>query len=149
MQELVRVYQFRDRDRACYGAVTPNECYALEAVERAGGLSVNALATALGLHKSNASRIVDALELKRFVRRKGDPDDGRAVRIEITAKGAAAHAAIRAGVEARYAEILARIPATARHQLVELVRALGAEAAARIGRGGCGEQATAKGSSCS
>ncbi len=149
MQELVRVYQFRDRDRACYGAVTPNECYALEAVERAGALSVNALASALGLHKSNASRIVDALEAKRFVRRKGDPADGRVVRIEITARGAAAHAAIRAGVEARYAEILARVPAMVRKQLVELVRALGDEAAVRIGRGGGRTTASAKESSCS
>jgi DNA-binding MarR family transcriptional regulator len=136
MQELVRVYQFRDRDRACYGQVTPNECYALEAIEKAGALSVNGLAAALGLHKSNASRIVDALEAKRFARRKSDADDGRAVKVEITAKGVATHAAIRAQVEARYGEILARVPAVARRQLVELVRALGLEAAARIGRRG-------------
>jgi len=50
LQELLRIYQFRDRDRACYGTVTANECYALEAIERAGGgTRVNDLAAALRL----------------------------------------------------------------------------------------------------
>jgi MarR family 2-MHQ and catechol resistance regulon transcriptional repressor len=136
MQELVRIYQFRDRDRACYGRVTPNECYALEAVERAGALSVGELAAALGLHKSNASRIADALVAKRYVSRRADPRDGRGRRLTVTARGAAAHAAIRAGVEERYAELLARFPAEQHGVLVELIRVLGAEAAVRVG-GGC------------
>ena len=149
MQSLVRVYQLRDRDRACYGTVTPNECYALEAVERAGALSVNELAAALGLHKSNASRIADALEAKRFVRRRTDANDGRAWRLEVTAHGSAAHAAIRASIESRYAAILEAVPDATRAALVELVRALGAEAAARIGRPGCGPAEARKESTCS
>ena len=138
MQALVRVYQLRDRDRACYGTITPNECYALEAIERAGALSVNELGVALGLHKSNASRIADALEAKRLVRRRTDANDGRAWRVEITAKGSEAHAAIRTGIERRYAALLDEVPEATRAALVDLVRALGAEAAARIGRPGVG-----------
>jgi len=46
LQALLRVYQFRDRDRACYGDITPHDCYALEAIERAGELLVSRLAAA-------------------------------------------------------------------------------------------------------
>lgn len=153
MQELVRIYQFRDRDRACYGRVTPNECYALEAIERAGGLSVNALAAALGLHKSNASRLADALVAKRYVARRADSRDGRGRRLTITARGAAAHAAIRAAVERRYAELLRDFPQELHGTLVALIRALGTEAAGRIGGGACVGGAplgtTTKGAPCS
>jgi DNA-binding MarR family transcriptional regulator len=133
MQALVRTYQLRDRDRACYGDVTPNECYALEAIERAGRVSVNELAAALGLHKSNASRLADALVDRGLVARRADPRDGRARRLEATPRGIVAHAAIRAGIEKRYRGLLAGVPAASRGALVALVRALTDEAAARIG----------------
>jgi DNA-binding MarR family transcriptional regulator len=132
LQELLRVYQFRDRDRACYGAITPNQCYALEAVERAGGLAMCALASALGLHKSNASRLADSLEEKGFLRREVDPADGRGVRLAITREGRRAHAAIRARVEAAQAEILAGHSAVLRRDVVRLLGELAREAARRI-----------------
>ena len=44
LQRLVRIYQFRDRDAACYGDVSPDECYALEAIEAEGALRVGDLA---------------------------------------------------------------------------------------------------------
>lgn len=138
LQELLRVYQFRDRDRACYGQVTPNECYALEAVKHARELSVNELAAALGLHKSNASRIAEALVAKGLLARRADARDARARRLRVTARGAAAHAAIRRLIVARYEALLAGTPQALRDGLVGLVRALGAEAAARIGPAGAG-----------
>ena len=134
MQALVRVYQFRDRDRGCYGEVTPNECYALEALEASGGATVSALAAALALHKSNASRVVTALVRKGFAARRQDGNDARAVRVAITARGVAVHAAIRRSIERRYVELLRELPRSTRRDLVGLVRALGAEAAERIGR---------------
>ncbi|HSM59421.1 MAG TPA: hypothetical protein VK849_01435, partial [Longimicrobiales bacterium] len=42
--ELVRIIQFRDRDRACCHDVSVSQCYALEAVVDAGPLTVNDLA---------------------------------------------------------------------------------------------------------
>ncbi len=136
MQALVRVYQFRDREASCYGDVSPNECYALEAIEHAGGLSVNGLAAVLGLHKSNSSRIIDGLAARGYVARRADTVDGRAVRVAITPRGAAVHAAIRVSIEARYASLLAPLAPAIRHQLVSLLRSLGEEAAERIGRRG-------------
>jgi DNA-binding MarR family transcriptional regulator len=136
LQELLRIYQFRDRDSTCYGDVTPNECHALEAVERAGGLRVNDLAAALGLHKSNASRIAEGLRRRGLLARRAEKADGRAVQLVATARGRAVHAAIRERVCAAHAVILAAHPAPVRRAFVELLGALAAEAAGRIG-GGC------------
>ncbi len=39
--ELIRVVQFRDRDRACCYDISVSQCYALKAVNDASGLTVN------------------------------------------------------------------------------------------------------------
>src|SRR4026208_275729 len=57
---LVRVYQFRDRDRICCHDVSVTQCYALEALIRRGELTLNELARELYLDKSTASRVGDA-----------------------------------------------------------------------------------------
>ena len=136
LQELLRIYQFRDRDRACYGAITPNECYALEAIERAGALRVNDLAAALGLHKSNASRLATSLVARRLVRRSGDPSDPRAARLAVTDSGRAAHAAVRARVDAAQGAILDGFGPRSRRDFVRLLQQLAAEARGRVGRRG-------------
>jgi DNA-binding MarR family transcriptional regulator len=133
LQELLRIYQFRDRDRACYGSVTPNECYALEAIDRAGVLSVGALAAALRLHKSNAGRLAATLEKRGLVRRETDDNDARGVRLRLTGDGARVHDGIRARVESRQAAILTTFPPGVRRAFVRLLSALTAEAAGRVG----------------
>lgn len=133
LQELLRLYQFRDRNRACYGQVTPNECYALEAIERAGALTVGELAAALGLHKSNASRLATALEARGLARRRRAKGDGREVLLRVTPEGQAAHAAIRAGVQAAHRRILDRFAPETRAEIVRLLGLLAGEARQRIG----------------
>src|SRR5437764_14408754 len=85
--DLVRVYQFRDRDRICCHDVSVTQCYALEALVRQGGMSMNDLAARLYLDKSTASRVVDALERKGYVTRLPHPEDRRAVILEASAAG--------------------------------------------------------------
>ena len=69
LSDLVRVYQFRDRDRICCYDISVSQCYALEALVRRGGMTLNDLAAQLYLDKSTASRVVDALERKGYVAR--------------------------------------------------------------------------------
>jgi MarR family transcriptional regulator, 2-MHQ and catechol-resistance regulon repressor len=138
LQELLRIYQFRDRDRACYGSISPNECHALEAVELAGDLSVNGLATALGLHKSNASRLADGLVSRGLLARRADAADRRGVRLALTASGDAAHAQIRARIEGIHATLLGKYSGTERARFIDLLHELADEAAERVGkRAGC------------
>jgi DNA-binding MarR family transcriptional regulator len=136
LQRLLRVYQFRERDRACYGDVTPDECYALEAIDGREGVRVNDLAAALGLHKSNASRLARALERKGYAARAREHGDGRAVRLRATARGRAVHAAIRRRIEGIHGGILGAFDARTRAACVRLLLELAREAEGRIGRQG-------------
>ncbi len=84
LSDLVRVYQFRDRDRICCHDVSVTQCYALEALIRRGPVTLGELAAELYLDKSTASRVVAALERKRYVARSPHPTDGRAVLLRPT-----------------------------------------------------------------
>jgi MarR family transcriptional regulator, 2-MHQ and catechol-resistance regulon repressor len=87
LSELVRVYQFRDRDRICCHDVSVTQCYAIEALLRRGPSGLNELATELYLDKSTASRVVATLERKGYVTRAPHPEDGRAIVLSVTAAG--------------------------------------------------------------
>src|SRR5947199_7736847 len=103
--DLVRVYQFRDRDRICCHDVSVTQCYALEALVRQGGMSMNDLAARLYLDKSTASRVVDALERKGYVTRLPHPEDRRAVILEASAAGRALEGKIRDEILAEEQEL--------------------------------------------
>src|SRR5687767_568836 len=95
LSELVRVYQFRDRDRICCHDISVTQCYALDALVRRGPSSLNDLARDLYLDKSTASRVVAILVRKKYVKRAEDPDDGRSVVLDLTAAGRRLHDRIR------------------------------------------------------
>src|SRR5690606_19371219 len=88
LSDLIRVYQFRDRDRICCHDISVSQCYALEALVERGPLTLNDLAAHLYLDKSTASRVVDGLERKGLARRGAHPQDGRAVLLSATPAGA-------------------------------------------------------------
>ena len=123
--ELIRVVQFRDRDRACCYDVSVSQCYALKSIQQAERATVNELAAQLYLDKSTASRLAQTLVDKGYLAREADPQDGRVVSLVLTSAGAALCAAIEA-VEAReYAELLADFDPEVRSEINRLVRKLG------------------------
>lgn len=138
LTDLVRVYQFRDRDRICCYDVSVTQCYALEAVVLQGPMTVNEIAAALRVDKSTTSRVVDALLKKGYVDRTEDPDDRRYVRIAPTEAGRTLHARIEADLLADEQALLADFPPEVRRSVTEAVRRLAANAAARLDGGpGC------------
>lgn len=132
LEDLLRVVQFRDRDRACCYDITVSQCYALERVVDAGGLTVNELAASLYLDKSTASRVANSLVDKGYVARGRDPDDGRLVRLVATPSGAALCRRILADIVEEYSEMLADFGPDVRAGIVELVGRLGRSFAARV-----------------
>src|ERR1700742_684061 len=74
--DLVRVYQFRDRDRICCHDISVTQCYALETLVDHGPLRVGALAQRLFLDKSTTSRVVGTLVKKGYVEQRADQADG-------------------------------------------------------------------------
>src|SRR5262245_3334698 len=107
LEDLLRVYQFRDRDRICCFDVSVSQCYALEGLVRRGGMTLNDLAAYLYIDKSTASRVVDALERKGYVARSPHPKDGRAVLLEATSAGRELEGKIRESILAEERQLLA------------------------------------------
>src|SRR6476469_10157818 len=70
--DLVRVYQFRDRDRICCHDVSVTQCYALETIVEHGPLRLSALAERLFLDKSTTRRVVSTLVRKGYVAQRAD-----------------------------------------------------------------------------
>src|SRR5262249_51206649 len=122
--ELLRIYQFRDRDKVGYHGLTITQSYTMEIVMRRGRVTLNDLAAELGLDKSTVSRVVDGLERKRAIHRVPNIHDGRSLLIEATASGADRRRRIEADIIAENAKVLAAFSPTARRQIVPIIRAL-------------------------
>jgi DNA-binding MarR family transcriptional regulator len=77
----------RLRSRLPEGRFDPAMMFVLHHVQVGGSLRVSALAEALGLDTSTASRHVRQLELAGYLARTGDPQDRRASRVRLTRRG--------------------------------------------------------------
>lgn len=131
--ELVRVYQFRDRDRICCHDISVTQCYALEALIRRGPSGLNELAAELYLDKSTASRVVGALARKRYAARAPHPEDGRAVVLTATATGRRLYERIRADLIAEAEDLLEEFEPEVRQAAARLLLRLARAAATRSG----------------
>jgi MarR family transcriptional regulator, 2-MHQ and catechol-resistance regulon repressor len=136
LSDLVRVYQFRDRDRICCYDVSVSQCYALEAILLHGPLTLNEVAAHMYLDKSTTSRVVDALQKKGYVERRENPDDRRALHLEATEAGRDLHARIEADILAQEKELLAGFSPEVRQSMARLIGELARAAAARVDTSG-------------
>lgn len=136
LEDLLRVYQFRDRDRICCFDVSVSQCYALEGLVRRGSMTLNDLAAYLYLDKSTASRVVDALERKGYVARSPHPKDRRAVLLESTASGRELEGKIRESILAEERELIADFAPEVRQAMTQLLRRFSRAAAAQVDTAG-------------
>jgi DNA-binding MarR family transcriptional regulator len=141
LSDLIRVYQFRDRDRICCHDISVTQCYALESLARRGPLTLNELAAELYLDKSTVSRVVNTIERKKLLRRRPHKQDRRAVQLEITSAGRRLQEVIRADIEERERRLIADFDPAARKALIDLVGRLAQAAKERV--------STASGTCCS
>ena len=132
LQDLIRVYQFRDRDRICCHDLSVTQCYALDAVVRRRGITVNELSAELYLDKSTASRVADALERKGYLRRNSHPDDRRAVQLDVTRSGKSLLARIRRDIVEHEKSLIAEFDPKTRRAMTKLINQLAQAAAERI-----------------
>lgn len=132
VSDLVRIYQFRDRDKICCYDISVTQCYALEALAGQGPMRSQALAELLLLDKSTTTRVVDALERKGYVERRTDAADARALSLLITRKGRALYETINRELIAQQAEIVAGFDREACAMATEVIRRLARAAEARF-----------------
>ena len=136
LAELIRVYQFRDRDQICCHNLSVTQFYALAALVARGPLTLNELAAELYLEKSSASRVVDGLVTKGYVERRMHPEDRRAVLLEPTSAGREIHARIEAEMLEAEKRLLAEFDPEVRQAMARLIARLARAAAERVDRGG-------------
>ena len=125
MAELVKKYQFRDRNETVAYGVSVSGAYALRALDQHGPLTMGALAAELHVTVSTASRVVDQLVGQGLVRRRQDADDRRVWRVEPSAAGRRIWSRIAAELHAIDREILASLSPSEREAVLRAVRALG------------------------
>lgn len=133
VNQLIRVHQFRDRDRICCYDVSVAQCYALETLVKQGPLRLQALALVMFLDKSTASRIVDSLERKGYVTRIEDAADRRAVQLEPTAAGRKLYQTIRADLVAEEFAMIEHMKPEVLEASLDLLQQLTRAAQARCG----------------
>jgi DNA-binding MarR family transcriptional regulator len=108
-------------------AMTATQRISLIEIADAGPLRLNDLAARIGTSAPTASRTVDVLDDLGLVARSADPDDRRAVRIELTPLGRRLVDERKARATAAFEPAVAALGATDRERLVKLlVRMTGA-----------------------
>lgn len=138
LSELIRVYQFRDRDRICCYDVSITQCYALEALAGERAVTLNDLASHLYLDKSTTSRVVDVLQRKGYVVRSEHPADGRALRLKITPAGRALYRKILNDILAEEEALLAEFSPEVRRSMTQVFARLAKTAEGRLSSCGTG-----------
>ena len=130
--DLIRVYQFRDRDRICCHDLSITQCHALEVLSMRGGLSLNEVAAELYLDKSTTSRVVAALERKGYVERTEHPEDRRAILLQVTGAGQALYKRIHSAIIEQEKGLRTDFDSGTRQSMTKLIHRLAAAAAARV-----------------
>ncbi len=133
--DLVRVYQFRDRDRICVHDISVTQCYALETLVEHGPMRLGALAERLFLDKSTTSRVVGTLVKKRYVDQHAEKNDRRAIELSATPRGRQLHSRITADLIDQQKQLLQDLDPDVRGEVVSVIRRLGRAADSRFRSG--------------
>jgi DNA-binding MarR family transcriptional regulator len=140
--DLVRAYQFRDRDRICCHDISVTQCYALETLVDHGSMRLSALAERLFLDKSTTSRVVTTLVKKGYVEQGPDAQDGRAIALSATRKGRNLCARISDDLVGQQKQLLQDLDPDVRAGVVQVLRRLAQAADARFRSGAVSGAAT-------
>jgi len=122
--DLVRAYQFRDRNEICCHGVSISQCYALDALHRRGALTMGQLSDFLYLDLSTVTRVIDQLKGFGYAERVPDPDDRRVIRAELTKEGRAMVRKIRGSLAGDYRNVIDSIPEDSREAVIAAVEQL-------------------------
>jgi DNA-binding MarR family transcriptional regulator len=122
---LTELQRRKDPSEPSTHELTTSQAQALRLVILDGPQRVGSLAKELGVTMATASRTVDALVAAGLVRREPDPQDARAVRVVLTARGRKEHQ-VRYGRFVRALERLSdELSEVERRQLADALETLG------------------------
>ena len=122
--ELIKKYQFRDRNRDICCGLSVSQCYVLETLRQSGPLSMNELADKMHLTISTITRVIQPLLAKSYLSRKEDNKDRRVRLISLTKDGEDfALRAWKSNIESEKV-ILGNFPEENREMLIEFLSQL-------------------------
>jgi len=122
--DLIKKYQFRDRNQICCFGISVSQCYVLEALHTHGPLAMNELAKKMYLKISTMTRVVEQLVKKGYVRREEGLRDRRVRLINLTKEGKAIYKKARENIFESEKVILKSIPAEHKAVLIDVLRKL-------------------------
>lgn len=123
VHEIIKKYQFRDRNQICCYDITVSQCYVLYEL-KGGPLTMRNIASKLFLDISTMSRVVDQLQKKNYIVREQDMADRRITYVSLTKGGKALLSSIESDLISTEKEILKKITPAARHSVLFVLRDL-------------------------
>lgn len=125
MVALVRAFGLhRPEQTPCGKPVAVAEAHALMDLAQHPQLAQHELATRLRLGKSTVSRLVGQMEERGWVTRSRSTADGRVLLLELTEAGRSQAEELAQARQAKFARVLAAIPAEQRGMVVEMLGVL-------------------------
>ena len=124
LSDLVKKYQFRDRNETVAFGVSVSQAYALASLADQGVLTMGELAADLHLSVSATTRVVDPLVSRGLARRSPGRDDRRVTRVELTARGRPIWGRAEDELLELDAEVLRAISPSEREALIRSLRRL-------------------------
>lgn len=122
--ELIKKYQFRDRNQICCFGISVSQCYVLETLHTHGPLAMNELAKKMHLKISTMTRVVQQLVKKSYVRREEGLSDRRVRLIKLTKEGKAIYKKAWENIFESEKIILKGIPYQHKTVLIDVLRKL-------------------------
>ncbi len=122
--DLLRKYQFRDREEICCHGLSVSQCYTLEGLLTNGPMAMSELAGHMHLETSTMTRVINDLVDKKLVTRAEDTKDRRICRVRINKKGQTLIAKIRAELVKEYELVLREIPSESREAVISAMNHL-------------------------
>ncbi|MDG4757744.1 MarR family winged helix-turn-helix transcriptional regulator [Micromonospora sp. WMMD710] len=104
--------------------ITPSQSRSLGVLARHGEVRPGTLAEHLRIAPRSATEVIDDLQARGLVERRGDPADRRATLVALTEEGVRVSTAIRAARRAEADRFFGHLPATDRAELARILRTL-------------------------
>ena len=122
--ELIKKYQFRDRNQICCFGISVSQCYILETLHTHGPLTMNELAKKMYLKISTITRVVEQLVKKNYARREEGLNDRRVRLIKLTNEGKTIYKKAWENIFESEKVILKSIPSEHKAVLIDVLRKL-------------------------
>ncbi|HTB57806.1 MAG TPA: MarR family winged helix-turn-helix transcriptional regulator [Polyangia bacterium] len=124
LSQVARAITRRQASDVCCGDLTLEQFQTLRAVSGADQPSLGSLSASLRLDPSTMSRNVALLERNGYLQRARSAEDGRVVRVRLTAKGKRALESLRCDERDVFGDAYQRLPVAERAKVVQALEAL-------------------------